>query len=154
VGQVRNGATWVDSGFLARCPDPVTAEAKAMAEAIRLLEERTERMPTVLLTDCRSLIDLVFRAEPHPHIPDADRLITAFERMPGLRLFYLHRRCRRMRLAHHLANARRLEAELSARRPGRRSLLQCGNPFMLHAARDRDYIAVSGRSPFQETRAC
>jgi hypothetical protein len=142
VGQIRNGAAWVDSGFLARCPDPIAAEAQAMAEAIRLLEERTEPMPTVLLTDCRSLVDLVFRVVPSPRIPDADRLIAAFERMPDLRLSYLRRRCRRMRLAHHLANARRLEAELSARRPGRRSLLQDGKPLMLHAARDRDYIAV------------
>jgi hypothetical protein len=154
VGQVRDGGAWVESGFLARCQNPTAAEAKAMAEAIRLLEERTERTPAVLLTDCRSLLDLVFRAEPRPRIPDSDRLVAAFERLPGLRLSYLHRRCRRMRLAHHLANARRLEAELSARRPGRRSPVQDGSPLMLHATRDPDYIPALGRSPSQETRAC
>jgi len=129
VGQARGGAAWTDSGFLGRCADPTAAEARALAEALRLIEEQEDAVQAaVLLTDCRSLLDLVARAEPRPRIPDSDRILAAFDRRPGIHLAYLHRRCRRMRLAHHLANVRRLEAELSAHRPRRQSRPQESQP--------------------------
>ena len=80
------------------------------------------------MTDCRSLLDLIVQAKPGPHIPDSDRIFAVFDRHPGIHFTYLHRRCRRMRLAHHLANAQRLKAELSAHRSRRQSCHQENQP--------------------------
>lgn len=121
VGQRLGTSPWIESGFLDQCPDSATAETRAMVEALRLLNGITLAGPAVLLTDCRVLVDIITRAETQSLNPDKVFLIETFRKYPNLYLTYLHRRSRRMRLVHYLANARRLEAELIAYLPSQHS---------------------------------